>query len=177
MADDPEKSPRFRYVVPDGDTRPRFVCEDCGFIQYQNPKVVVGLVATWEDRLLMCRRAIEPRRGFWTIPAGYLETKETCEAGALREAKEEANAHAEIDGLLAVYDISHISQVQLIYHGRLTSQDVSPGIESLEVALLAWGEIPWQDLAFPSVQWALEQFCKIQGTTGFPPFGNPNCYS
>jgi ADP-ribose pyrophosphatase YjhB (NUDIX family) len=144
-------------LIPDGDNRKRQVCPDCGFINYENPKIVVGSVVAWEDRILLCRRAINPRRGFWTLPAGYLELNESASAGAAREAWEEAQATIAIDGLLAVYSIPRISQVQLIYRARLTSPAVAAGPESLEVALFGWDEIPWGYLAFPSVKCALDQ--------------------
>jgi len=144
--------------IPDGDTRERRVCDDCGFIVYDNPKVVVGSVVTLDDRILLCRRAIEPRRGYWTLPAGYLELHESTAAGAEREAYEEARARIVIEGLLAVYDIPRISQVQVIYRARLADPSVEAGPESLEVQLFRWEEIPWSDLAFPSVRWALDHF-------------------
>jgi len=143
-------------MVPDGDTHPRHVCVDCGFIHYRNPLVVVGAVCTWQDRILMCRRAIDPRKGFWTIPAGYLELQETTAEGARREAMEEATADIEIDGLLAVYNVPRISQVQVIYRARLRLPDIAPGQESLEVALFPRDWIPWDEIAFPSVRWALD---------------------
>src|SRR5258708_140054 len=127
--------------IPEGDNRARLVCPGCGFINYENPKVVVGSVARWEERILMVRRAIEPRSGFWTLPAGYLELHETTEAGAVREAAEEAEAEIELEGLLAVYNIPRISQVQLIYRARLISPKVAPGAEAHEVALYRWEEI------------------------------------
>ncbi len=164
---------RFTRRVPDGDDHKRLVCDDCGFVAYENPKVVVGSVATWGDRILLCRRAIPPRRGFWTLPAGYLELGEATEAGARREAWEEARARLEIEQLLAVYTIARLSQVQLIYCARLLSAAVEPGPESLEVGLFAWEEIPWQDVAFPSVLWALEQHRSKPPGASFAPFGNP----
>ena len=140
-----ESSPRGPIVrmIPEGDDRQRLVCTDCGFINYENPKIVVGSVAAWEDRILLCRRAIEPSKGLWTLPAGYMELNETTAEGAKREAWEEARARIEIDCLLAVYEIPRISQVQLIYRARLRSPDVEPGPESLEVGLFRWDEIPW----------------------------------
>jgi ADP-ribose pyrophosphatase YjhB (NUDIX family) len=145
-------------TVPEGDNRERMVCPDCGFINYENPKVVVGAVCLWQERFLLCRRAINPRRGYWTLPAGYLELNESTPAGAMREAWEEAGARIAIEGLLAVYDIPRISQVQLIYRAHLTAPDFAPGPESLEVKLFAWEEIPWEELAFPSVRWALDHY-------------------
>lgn len=141
--------------IPEGDNRERMICAECGYVLYDNPKVVVGSVARWGDRILLCRRAINPRRGYWTLPAGYLELNESTSAGAEREAWEEAQARIAIDGLLAIYDIPRISQVQLIYRARLLDEAVAAGPESLEVGLFGWDDIPWNDIAFPSVRWAL----------------------
>lgn len=163
----------FALKIPDGEDRPRLVCDTCGFINYVNPRVVVGAVCTWEDRFLMCRRAIEPRTGYWTIPAGYLEEKEAVIDGAQREVWEEACADVELDSILSVYNIPRISQVQIIYRGGLRSPDVAAGPESLEVALLSWHEIPWNDIAFPSVHWALNHFQEVRDFRDFPPFTNP----
>ncbi|HEV8031881.1 MAG TPA: NUDIX hydrolase [Stellaceae bacterium] len=153
--------------VPEGDNRERMICAECGFILYDNPKVVVGSVARWGDRVLLCRRAINPRRGFWTLPAGYLELNESTSAGAEREAWEEAQARIQIDGLLAIYDIPRISQVQLIYRARLTEDKIAAGPESLEVGLFHWDEIPWDDIAFPSVRWALHHEREAQASGDF----------
>ena len=163
----------FAWQVPEGDNRGRHVCADCGWIHYVNPKVVVGAVCIWQERILLCRRAIEPRHGYWTIPAGYLEERESTEAGAAREAREEALADIAIDALLAVYNIPRISQVQLIYRARLRAPDVGVGEESLEVGLFRWDEIPWQELAFPSVRWALDHYRRSADRDAFAPFGNP----
>jgi len=143
------------YTMPSGDQRERAVCAACGKIHYQNPNVVVGAVAFWEQRVLLCRRAIAPRIGYWAIPAGYLELEETTEEGACREAWEEAYAELQIVDLLAVYNLAHLSQVQILYLAELKHPHVSPGEESLDVGLFSWEEIPWQELAFPSVSWAL----------------------
>ena len=150
--------------IPEGDNRERMICAECGFVLYDNPKIVVGSVPRWGDRLLLCRRAIHPRKGFWTLPAGYLELNESTSAGAAREAWEEAFARIRIEGLLAIYDIPRISQVQLIYRALLLDPDVAPGPESLDVALFGWEEIPWKELAFPSVHWALHQEREAQLT-------------
>lgn len=166
------KGPRVRRV-PEGDDKPRLVCPECDYVAYENPKIVVGSVITHGDRILLCRRAIEPRRGFWTLPAGYLELHESPEEGAKREALEEACASIELEGLLAVYSIARISQVQLMFRGRLTSPEIAPGPESLEVALVRWDEIPWSELAFPSVHWALTHFQASLGRPLGQPFGNP----
>lgn len=163
----------FVRKVPEGDDRERLVCPDCGFVNYENPKIVVGSVAVWEDKVLLGRRSIHPRRGFWTLPAGYLEQHESAADGALREAWEETRARIEIDQLLAVYSIPRISQVQLIYRARLLSPDVSPGEESLEVGLFDWDRVPWDELAFPSVGWALNHHREVAGEAVFAPRGNP----
>ncbi len=163
----------FSKRVPVGDNRERQVCDTCGFVSYENPKVVVGSVCTWGDRILLCRRAIEPRRGFWTLPAGYLEAHEATVDGAAREAMEEACAHIAIDALLAVYNIPRISQVQVIYRARLLSDDVAAGPESEEVGLFTWEEIPWDELAFPSVRWALRHFHEVRDQAVFSARTNP----
>jgi ADP-ribose pyrophosphatase YjhB (NUDIX family) len=160
-------------IVPDGDNRERLVCPDCGFINYENPKIVVGSVVRIGDRILLCRRAIEPRYGFWTLPACYLELNESTAEGAMREAWEEAQARIAIDGLLAIYDIPRISQVQLIYRARLVDSAIGAGPESLEVRLFRWEEIPWHDLAFPSVKWALDHFREVGDAAVVVTRGNP----
>lgn len=164
---------QWKREVPEGDDRERLVCRDCGFVRYENPQIVVGSVCTWEGRILLCRRAIHPRKGYFTLPAGYLELGESPEQGARREAWEEARARLDIDALLAVYTIPRISQVQLIYRATLQSGDVSAGPESAEVALVEWDDIPWDDIAFPSVHWALGHHRELRGVREFAPRGNP----
>ncbi len=159
--------------IPEGDNRPRLVCDDCGFINYVNPKIVVGAVCAWEQQVLLCRRAIEPRVGYWTIPAGYLEEHETPIDGVMREAREEANAELEINALLAVFSVPRISQVQIIYRADLTTPEVRPGAESKETSLFAWPDIPWSELAFPSVHWALNAFHEVRREAVFAPRANP----
>lgn len=156
MADLPNPTERFIRTVPDGDLQERLVCADCGFINYENPKIVVGSVVHWEDRILMCRRAIEPQSGLWTLPAGYLELRESAIDGAKREAWEEARARIDITGVLAVYTIRRLSQVQVIFRAALANPEIAAGPESREVALFRWNEIPWDEIAFPSVRWALQ---------------------
>ncbi len=163
----------FRKKVPAGDDRERWVCGDCDWIHYVNPQIVVGAVCEWEGKLLLCKRAIEPRRGYWTFPAGYLEERETTEAGAIRETYEEATAKIEIQNLLAVYNIPRISQVQLIYTATLTDGAFAPGVESLETELVDYEDIPWSELAFPTVEWALRQYAEVRGRDRFPSFSNP----
>lgn len=167
-----EGGPRIRKV-PQGDNIERLVCPDCGFINYENPKIVVGSVVEHDGKILLCRRAIEPRHGYWTIPAGYMELQETPEDGARREAQEEALAAIKIDALLAVYTIPRISQVQMIYRASLHRPDFAAGEESLEVALFDWSKIPWDEIAFPSVHWALEHHRQSRTAPLFQPFTNP----
>lgn len=164
--------PRIRQV-PEGDNMERLVCPDCGFINYENPLIVVGSVVQHDGKFLLCKRAINPRVGYWTIPAGYMELNETPAQSASREAEEEANAQIAIDSLLAVYTIPRISQVQMIYRATLARPDFSAGPESEEVALFDWDEIPWDDIAFPSVHWALNHFRDAQGLENYAPFTNP----
>lgn len=166
-------APNFEHRQPDGDSHKRLVCRDCGFIQYENPKIVVGSVCRWEEKVLLCRRAINPRKGYWTLPAGYMELNETSLDGAKREAWEEARAEIEIQRLIAVYNIPRLSQVQLIYGARLISPDVAAGPESLEVGLFDWAEIPWSDLAFPSVRWALGHYREGKEKPDHPVQANP----
>ncbi|MGI9350528.1 MAG: NUDIX domain-containing protein [Rhizobiaceae bacterium] len=166
-------SPSLVKTVPDGDTHERSVCEHCGFVNYQNPKVVVGSVVRHEGKILLCKRAIEPRRGYWTIPAGYMELYETPEDGARREAVEEANARLVLNSLLAVYTVPRLSQVQLIYRATFKVPEFSAGEESLEVGLFSWEEVPWDDIAFPTVHWALEHDRLVEAGEGHGPFRNP----
>jgi|UPI00055428C8 ADP-ribose pyrophosphatase YjhB (NUDIX family) len=178
MSDDAvQQKGNFQRIVPEGDERERLVCVDCGFINYENPKIVVGSVVHEDTRsgskILLCRRAINPRKGFWTLPAGFMEQHETAMAGAMREAMEEATAKIEIEALLAVYSIPRLSQVQLIYRAHLAAPDIAAGPESEEVGLFAFDEIPWKQLAFPSVHWALGHDREVADQTHFPPFVNP----
>lgn len=169
----PKRPVRFGRSVPAGDSIERAVCEHCEFVDYQNPKVVVGSVVRHQGKILLCRRAIEPRSGYWTVPAGYLELNESAEAGACREAMEEACADLEIETLLAVYSIVHLSQIQLIYRATLKTDHFAPGEESLDVRLFDWADIPWTDLAFPSVHWMLGHERQVQSGITAMPFGNP----
>ena len=144
--------------IPPGDSLPRHVCDSCGTIHYQNPRMVVGCIAEWEDRILLCRRAIEPRYGLWTVPAGYMENGETTQAGAIRETLEEANARVEIGTLYALYNIPHINQVYLLFRARLLDLDFEAGAETLEARLCAESEIPWDELAFATVRNTLRHY-------------------
>jgi ADP-ribose pyrophosphatase YjhB (NUDIX family) len=160
-------------TIPPGDDRERLTCPDCGFIAYENPKMVAGSVVSVGDKIMLCRRAIDPRKGFWTLPAGFLELHETPEEGARREAWEEARARIAIDALLAVYSVPRISQVQLIYRATLAEPGFEAGPESQEVVLFDWAEIPWTELAFPSVKWALDEYRTRLGQAVFAPGVNP----
>ena len=162
--------PTFKRSVPDGDTMERAVCTTCGYVAYENPKVVTGSVVVHEGRVLLCRRDIEPRRGYWTLPAGYLELLETVEEGAMREAWEEAEARIVLDGVLAIYSISRIGQVQVIFRARFEGEArYGAGAESQAVELFGWDEIPWDEIAFPSVRWALDAW----RAAGDGPLGAP----
>lgn len=163
----------FSTKVPPGEDRERRVCDSCGFVDYVNPRIVTGVVAHAGNLILLCRRAIEPRKGFWTLPAGFLELGESVEDGAQREAREEACAELKIETLLGVYSIPRIGQVQIFFRARLLN-DPSPGPESLEVGLFAWEDIPWKELAFPTVRWALDHYRETAGQDVFTPFANPD---
>jgi ADP-ribose pyrophosphatase YjhB (NUDIX family) len=167
------KGPTVR-AVPEGDDRERLMCPDCGYVLYDNPKVVVGSVCRWEGRILLVKRAINPRQGYWALPAGYLELNEMTSDGAVREAYEEACAKIALDGLLAVYNIPRLSQVQLIYRARLLSPEIAPGPESKAVSLFAWEEIPWDALAFPPVHWALQHVREVWDAPVFTARTNPH---
>lgn len=144
--------------IPEGDSRERFVCDHCATVHYQNPRVVTGCLVTWNDQVLLCKRAIAPRRGYWTLPAGFLENGETAEAGALRETWEEARAEVELDDLYTLFSLPHISQIYLFYRGRLRAPEFGPGAETEAVALFAEDDIPWDELAFPVVRQTLEHY-------------------
>jgi ADP-ribose pyrophosphatase YjhB (NUDIX family) len=144
--------------VPLGDNLPRHVCTACDAIHYQNPKMVIGCIPEWEDRILLCRRAIEPRHGMWTVPAGFMENGETVAQAALRETLEEANARVELGEMYAVLSVPHVNQVHIFYRGRLLDLEFSPGTESLEVALFAERDIPWPEIAFRTISTTLRHY-------------------
>lgn len=169
---DPQFPISFSIGVPPGEDRDRRICDTCGFIDYANPRIVTGVVAHQNGRILLCRRAIDPRKGFWTLPAGFLELGESVEEGAKRESYEEARAELELETLLGLYSIPRIGQVQIFFRARLMN-DPSPGPESLEVGLFSWDEIPWKELAFPTVKWALDHYRETEGRAVFAPFSNP----
>ena len=164
-----------QQVLP-GDTRERLVCVACGHIDYQNPRVIVGSVVAHAGAILLCRRAIEPRSGFWTLPAGFLELGETLEEGAAREALEEAEARIVPEGILGVFSITRIGQVQVIFRARFAdaaAPHMAPGAETMEVGLFEWDAIPWPSIAFPSVHWALNAWHAAPDGPPGAPAGNP----
>jgi len=155
--------------IPEGDNLPRHVCIACGVIHYQNPKIVVGCIPEWEDKILLCRRAIEPRHGLWTVPSGFMENAETLGQGAERETLEEANARVRMGNLYAIYSLPHINQVHVLFRAQLLDLDFKPGIESLEVRLFSEEEIPWDKLAFRVIREPLKRYFeeRRQGEPGF----------
>ena len=155
-------------IVPDGDTRERAVCDNCGHIYYVNPRIVTGCLPVHKDQVLLCKRAIEPRYGFWTLPAGYLENGETVAVGAARETMEEANANVTGLELYTVFSLPHISQIYMFFLSELNKAEFSSGEESLEVKLFSEDEIPWDSLSFPVVTQTLEFFFEDRKTSDFP---------
>lgn len=147
-----------RYAVPTDDNRERAMCPACGAVHYENPLTVVGTLPVWTDQVLLCRRAIEPRRGLWTLPAGFMELGETTEQGALRETDEEAGARVELEGLFSVLNVVRVGQVHLFYRARLLDIDFAPGPESLEVQLFTEDQVPWEELAFRTVKETLARY-------------------
>ena len=144
--------------VPPGDSLPRWVCDECGEIHYQNPKVVVGTIPEHEGRILLCRRAIEPRYGYWTLPAGFMENDETTAQAAARETEEEAGANIEMGEPFTLISVPRVNQVHLYYRARLRNLEFKPGEETLEVALMGEGEIPWKEIAFRTVGLTLKHW-------------------
>ena len=146
------------FRIPDGDTLPRYVCPACATIHYQNPKIVVGCLPVWGERVLLCRRAIEPRLGRWTLPAGFLENGESLGAGAVRETLEEANARVELGELYALISLPQISQVYMMFQARLLDLDFGPGPESLDVRLFDEADVPWEEIAFRTIGRTLRRY-------------------
>lgn len=145
-------------TIPYGDNKERYICPNCQTIHYQNPKIIVGTIPIHEEKILLCKRAIEPEYGKWTIPAGFMELGESVEEGAIRETLEEANARVEILKLQAVYSIPKIGQVYIIFLAKLLDLDFSPGSETLATQLFSIHDIPWEELAFNSVEFALKSY-------------------
>lgn len=156
------------HRIPPGDHLPRYICDTCETIHYQNPRVIAGCLPFHEDKVLLCRRAIEPREGLWTLPAGFLENGETTAQGALRETREEANADADIVELYTLFSLPHISQVYMFYRARLNNLDFSPGVESHETRLFTQDEIPWDQLAFPVVTETLKYYFDDRQRDDYP---------
>lgn len=154
--------------TPPGDHLPRYVCEKCGTIHYQNPRLVVGCVPELDGRILICRRAIEPRRGYWTVPAGFMENGETLQQAAARESHEETLATVEIGSLLAVVHVLPAHQVHVFFRARLEADEFGPGPESLEVELVDPADIPWDDIAFPSTEFALRRYLEDRAAGAEP---------
>jgi len=154
--------------IPVGDNRPRHVCDNCDVIHYQNPRIITGCLPVYEDKILLCKRAIEPRYGLWTLPAGFMENGETVAEGALRESWEEAQANIELDELYILFNIPQIHQVYMFYRGRLKDLDFAPGEESLEVDLFTEADIPWDQLAFPSINKTLKYYFEDRKTQEYP---------
>ncbi|AIO75127.1 MULTISPECIES: NUDIX hydrolase [Burkholderia] len=150
--------------IPQGDNRERFVCDHCGTIHYQNPRNVVGTVPVWGEQVLLCRRAIEPRYGFWTLPAGFMEMGETTAEAAARETLEEAGARVEVQNLFTLLNVPHVHQVHLFYLARLVDPEFEAGEESLEVKLFDEADIPWDEIAFPTVSQTLRFFFADRAT-------------
>lgn len=153
--------------VPAGDNRVRHVCTECGAIHYKNPKVVAGCIPVWQDQVLLCKRAIKPRYGLWTLPAGFLENGEASHQGAVRETQEEANARVDVQALYSTFNLPHIDQIYMLFRARLLDLDFGPGEESLEVALFREDQIPWEELAFPVVAETLKLFFADQARGRF----------
>jgi ADP-ribose pyrophosphatase YjhB (NUDIX family) len=163
--------------IPPGDNRPRAVCTACGTVHYENPRIVVGCVPEWHGQVLLCQRAIEPRRGYWTTPAGFLENGETLQAGAARESLEEALAQVQIGSLLSVTNVLHARQVHVSFRAMLLEGRFGVGAESLQVGLYWEQDIPWEQIAFPSIEFALRSFLEdrrlARETTHFSDVDRP----
>lgn len=156
------------HRIPPEDNRVRDVCERCGAVHYQNPRNVVGVLPIWGDKVLLCRRAIEPRYDKWTLPAGFMELGETTAQGALRETQEEAGAQIELGPLYTVIDVPHAEQVHFFYLAKVLSEELFPGPESLEAAFFTLQDIPWNELAFRTVSSTLECYVQDRETGVFP---------
>jgi len=155
-------------ATPPGDNRERHVCHDCDTIHYVNPRIIAGCLPVWEDQVLLCLRAIEPRKGYWTLPAGFLENGETIASGAARETEEEANARVDDLQLYTVFSLPHISQAYMFFRAQLTDLNFSSGTESLDVRLFKESEIPWDELAFPVISQSLSFYFSDRKTGEYP---------
>lgn len=162
---------KVRFAVPEGDDRSRYLCDACGTIHYQNPRIVAGTLPVIGSKVLLCKRAIAPRKGYWTLPAGYMENAETTQQAATRETREEANAEVTLADLYTLIDLPHINQVYMIFRAELVG-GFSAGLESLEVALFDEHEIPWEELAFPTIERTLRHFYHDRTLGHFPLHGS-----
>ncbi|SUZ64368.1 uncharacterized protein METZ01_LOCUS17222 [marine metagenome] len=158
------------FRIPEGDDRKRYCCDGCGAIFYVNPKNIVGTVPTYENKVLLCKRAIQPRLGKWTLPAGFMENGESSLTGAIRETKEEAGAVVNVkdDSLYTLFNLPSINQVYMFFRAELANLDFAPGYESEEVALFTEKQIPWDEIAFPVVKSTLEHYFKDLSIQRFP---------
>lgn len=159
---------RISEEIPEGDDRPRAVCRACGHVHYDNPKIVTGCLIYQGTQVLLCRRAIEPRAGYWTFPAGFLELGETTTDGAIRETREEVCAEIEIDDLYAIFELPYISQLYVFYRAKLKSMDFSPSIETSEVGLFEQPDVPWEKLAFKVIQDSLTYYFEDRQHDSYP---------
>jgi ADP-ribose pyrophosphatase YjhB (NUDIX family) len=163
----PDCGCKIEFRNPPGDNRPRHICSECGIVHYQNPKMVIAALPVWEDKVLLCRRAIEPRYGLWTLPGGFMENGESTAQAAARETLEEANARVEIGELYSMYSMPYINQVHFLFRARLLDLDFSPGIESLETRLFSEDQIPWPEIALRPIRYSLEFFFAERRTGQF----------
>jgi ADP-ribose pyrophosphatase YjhB (NUDIX family) len=154
--------------IPEGDSRPRYICDSCNIVHYQNPNIIAGCLPVWGDKVLLCRRAIEPRYGFWTLPAGFMENGETIAEGAARETWEEAEAKVRELTLYTVFNIPYINQVYMLHRAHLVDGKFGIGVESLECQLFDEADIPWDELAFPSVKRTLRYYFEDRQRGEFP---------
>ncbi|MBI5473396.1 MAG: NUDIX hydrolase [Ignavibacteriae bacterium] len=157
-------------LIPAGDHKQRFVCSACNTVHYENPRMIVGCLPRWRDKVLLCKRANEPISGFWTLPAGFLENDETAEAGAMRETREEANADVELVRMISLYSIPIIGQVYVFFLADLKNLNFHPGVETEITALFGRDEIPWDQLAFSSVRYTLQKYFANEGDSSAPVF-------
>lgn len=160
------------HRIPEGDNLPRFICEHCDTIHYQNPKLVVGCLPVWKEQVLLCKRAIEPCYGLWTLPAGFMENQESLEDAALRESHEEANANLEIEGIYSIISLPHINQIYVLYRAKLLDLDFFAGDESLDVQLFNEEDIPWEQIAFKTIESTLKHYFTDRKQNTYPVHNN-----
>lgn len=146
------------YAIPDDDNRHRYICNSCNTVHYQNPKIVAGCIPVWKEEVLLCKRAIAPRFGYWTLPAGFMELGETSLEAGIRETFEEANARVDVEDLFAVFSLPYVGQVYIMFRANLLDLDFSAGVESQEVRLFKQEDIPWNDLAFTTIRETLKYY-------------------